>query len=142
MKTYFIDSDVLIDFFKKKPEAAKLIEELGSLGKTAISVISVAELRAGWSNKDAAIYLPRLYNIFEVISITQDIAEKAGEIREQHSKKGSKLPTIDALIGATAIIYKYCLVTRNIKHFPMSEIDLYQDIYNRNAENPAFLKRG
>ena len=129
MKTYFVDSDVLIDFFKRKVEAVKLIEELNNLGNTVISVISVAELRAGWSKRDALIYLPHLYNIFEVIQITQNIAEKAGEIREQYSKKGSKLPTIDTLIAATAIVYNYCLVTRNIKHYPMPEIDLYQDIY-------------
>ncbi len=129
MKTHLVDSDVLIDFFKKKLEAVKLIEDLASLGDTAISAISVAELRAGWSEKEVLIYLPRLYNIFVVIPLTQDIAEKAGEIRQQYSKKGNKLPTIDALIAATAIVHKFCLVSRNIKHYPMPEIDFYQNIY-------------
>lgn len=129
MKTYFADSDVLIDFFKKKEEAVKLIEELASSGDMTISVISVAELRAGWNKEEASIYLPHLYNIFVVVPLTQDIAEKAGEIRQQYSRKGSKLPTIDALIAATAIVHKFCLVSRNIKHYPMPEIDFYQDIY-------------
>lgn len=127
MKTYLVDSDVLIDFFKKKPEAVELIEDLTSLGDTAISAISVAELRAGWDKEEASIYLPRLYNIFVVIPVTYDIAEKAGEIRERYSRKGNKLPTIDTLIAATAIIHKYCLVSRNTKHYRMSELDLYKE---------------
>ncbi len=129
MKTYIIDSDVLIDFFKKKKEAVKIVEELGSLGNTVISVISVAELRAGWNKKDASIYLKHLYDIFTTIPLTQDIAEKAGEIRAKYSKKGAMLPTIDVLIASTAIMHEYCLVTRNIKHYPMPEIDLFKQIY-------------
>lgn len=130
MKTYLVDSDILIDFFKRKEQAVKLIEQLGELGNTAISVVSVAELRSGWTKEAAIIYLPHLYSIFTVTPLVQGIAEKAGEIREQYSKKGKVIPTIDALIGATAITLGYCLVTRNIKHYPLEELDLYKDIYN------------
>lgn len=128
MKACLVDSDVLIDFFKRKAAAVKLIEELAILEEIAISVISIAELRAGWNKEQALVYIPRLYDIFTVIPITKEIAEKAGEIREQHSKKGNKLPTVDALIAATALIFKYSLVTRNVKHYQMPELDLYKDI--------------
>ena len=117
-------------FSKKKEVAVKLIEDLASLGNTAISAISFPKLRAGWDKKEALIYLPHLYNIFVVISLTQDIAEKAGEIREKYSKQGKKLPTVDALIAATAILSKYCLVTRNTKYYSIPEIDLYKNIYD------------
>lgn len=43
--------------------------------------------------------------------------------------KGNKLPTIDALIAATAMVNGFHLVTRNTKHFPMPDLNLYQDIY-------------
>lgn len=129
MKTYLVDSDILIDFFKKIPEATKLIEELGDLGNIVISVISVSELRSGWTEKEAAIYIRHLYNIFEVIPLTKDIAEVAAKYRQRYGEKGITLPTIDALIAATAKAYGYRLVTRNIKHYPMPEIDLYKDIY-------------
>ena len=75
MKTYLIDSDVLIDFFKRLPAAVELIHTLGEQGKSFISAISVAELRSGWTREDASIYLPRLYNIFEVMSVDKEIAE-------------------------------------------------------------------
>lgn len=131
MKIYLIDSDVLIDFFKKLPVAVELIHNLGEQGRTGISAISVAELRSGWTKEDAAIYLPRLYNIFEVISVDKEIAEEAGEYREKYAKKGMKLPTIDTLIAATAIINRSVLVTRNIKHYPMPEVNLYRNIYTK-----------
>lgn len=129
MKTYLVDSDVLIDFFKKRPEAVALIEELGEQGETVISAISIAELRSGWIKEEAATYLPRLYDIFEVVPVTRNIAEAAGGYREFYSKKGVTLPTMDALIAATAIIDEYCLVTRNIIHYPMPELDLYPEFY-------------
>lgn len=129
MKTYFVDSDVLIDFFKKRQEAVELVEKLSQAGKTAISIISVAELRSGWSKEDAATYLPRLYNIFEVIPLTKEIAEKAGAYRNEYSKQGRVLPTIDTLIAATTLVHGYCLVTRNRKDYPIPELDLYKDVY-------------
>lgn len=129
MKNYLIDSDILIDFFKKKLEAINLIGTLCELGNCAISVIAVAELRSGWNKQEAALYLPRTYNIFKIIPLTSGMAELAGQYRQQYSKKGTTLPTIDALIAATAVSNNYCLVTRNIKHFPVSGLDLYQEIY-------------
>lgn len=128
MKNYLIDSDILIDFFKKRSEAVNLIGALCETGDCVISVIAVTELRSGWTKDEAAIYLPRLRDIFQVIPLTSDAAELAGRYR-QHSKKGITLPTIDAMIAATAVINNFCLVTRNIKHYPIAELDLYQEIY-------------
>lgn len=132
MKSYLIDSDVLIDFFKKLPVAVELIHNLGEQGKGVISVISVTELRSGWTKDNASLYLPKLYDIFGVIPVSKEVAETAGEYREKYAKEGIKLPTIDTLIAATAILNKCTLVTRNIKHFPMPEMDIYQNIYSKN----------
>jgi len=129
MKTYLLDSDILIDYFRKRNEAVELVESLGREGELAISILSITELRAGWSDKEAKIYLTRLYDIAKVVSISQKIAEQAGKYRQDFSKKGIILHSIDAIIGTTAISHNYWLVTRNKKDFPMSEIALYQDIY-------------
>jgi predicted nucleic acid-binding protein len=126
MKTYLIETDILIDLFNKREEADILISELSKNGRLVASAVTIAELRAGWDDGKAAYYLPKLYAIVEVISLTKEIAEYAGKLRNVCGKKGQVLPTIDTLIAATCILNEYTLVTRNIRHYPTKEINLYK----------------
>lgn len=125
MPSYLIDSDVLIDFFKKKPYAVETISFLAGQRKLIVSVLSIAELRAGWSEKQAKFFLPRLYKLVEIKGVSKDVAELAGEIRRKYKKKGTTLPTIDTIISATCILESSSLVTRNKKHYPMRQIQFY-----------------
>lgn len=125
MTTYLIDSDVLMDFFKKKDYALTLLEKLIKRGSLAISILSIVELRAGWNNEQKKFLLPRLYKLVAIKNLTTEIAELAGEFRYKYKAKGVSLPTIDSLIAATAIIEKCKLVTRNKKDFPMPEVTFY-----------------
>ena len=129
MKTYLVDTDVLIDFFKRRAEAVQVITQVGQAGRSSISVVSVMELLAGWQPQEASIYLPKLYAIFATIPVTQDIAECAGEYRQAFRREGKPLATIDTLIAATARLHQACLVTRNSKDYPMPDIELYPTIY-------------
>src|SRR2546430_17705641 len=104
MKTYLIDSDVLIDFFKRKQEAVALLEELGGMGQLAISALSVAELRSGWTEQDAGIYLPRLYDLALVIPVSDKVAEQAGAYWGDLWGKGGVLSTFVAPICETDLL--------------------------------------
>jgi predicted nucleic acid-binding protein len=64
--------------------------------------------------------------------ITVDDAELAGKFKKDYSEKGITLGLDDMLIAATAITSNYTFVTRNISHFPMPEIDLYEDLQSGN----------
>ena len=125
MKQYLVDSDVLMDFFKKKDYAVSLLDKLLKQGTLAASILSITEIRAGWNKEQAEYLLPRLYKILMIKNLNQKIAEMAGEFRWVYKLKGRSLPTVDSLIAATAILDKYQLVTRNKKDFPMSQIKLY-----------------
>lgn len=126
MSSYLIDSDVLVDFFKKKDPAVGLITKLSRTENIAASILSVTELRAGWSRKEAEFFLPRFAKLFTIENITLKIAELAGKFRREYKTKGRSLPTIDTLIAATAIINNHILVTKNKRHFPMPEVKLYK----------------
>ena len=125
MKTYLLETDFLIDLFKQRPEASEIIQKLSNIGDIVISVLSISELRSGWDMREATLYLPQLYAIAQTIPVTQVVAEKAGELRYNYSKRGQMLPTVDTLIAATCILNDYSLVTRNVRHYPMPEIELF-----------------
>lgn len=119
-----LDSDILIDFFKKKERATKLVNSFLQEGNVATSALSVAELRIGWSDEEAAFYLPRFYKLFQIEPVTKEIAEVAGKLRRDSQRAGRTLPTIDTLIAATAIHLDATLVTNNIKDFPIPNLKL------------------
>lgn len=125
MKQFLLDTDVLVDFFKKRPYAEHLLAILMNEGVIFLSILSVAELRTGWTDEEASYFLPRLRAMAQRVPITEEIAETAGMLRRVYRFQGVTLPTIDTLIAATAIINGHTLVTRNTKDYPMPELQLY-----------------
>jgi predicted nucleic acid-binding protein len=125
MTSYLLDSDILMDFFKKKEKAVNLIMKLVDEGNLATSILSITELRAGWNKDQAKFFLQRFYKLVEIKNVTKETAELAGKFRWEYKKKGITLPAIDVLIAATAIIEDCQLVTRNKKDYPMPELKLY-----------------
>jgi len=105
-----LDSVILIDHFNGIPEATAFISGLEP-GRTAISVISYAEILVGFSDADATT-AKALLNHYELLHIDLAIAEKAAELRRQH---GWKLP--DAFQAALALHHHIKLCTRNVKDF-------------------------
>ncbi|MBI4091739.1 MAG: hypothetical protein HY427_00835, partial [Candidatus Levybacteria bacterium] len=48
-----VDSDIWVDFFKSISYAQDLITRLEFEGKIASSILTVTELRAGWTDEQA-----------------------------------------------------------------------------------------
>ncbi len=67
----------------------------------------------------------KTYKLFNVISISTNTAELAGELRQEYKQKGHTLPLIDVLIAATSITHNCQLVTRNKKDYFMHGVRLY-----------------
>ena len=110
MRERLLDSVILIDHFNNIPEATKFIASLDP-DRTAISVISYAEILAGFDDEGVKWAKP-LLNHYEILTIDSSVAEKAAELRRRYSWK---LP--DAFQAALAIHYRVKLSTRNIKDF-------------------------
>lgn len=123
---FLFDTDVLVDFFHDEKYAKGLIERLITQGFLWTSILSIAELRAGFNAEQARFFLPRLYNLINIVNLSREIAELGGAFRQEYAYKGVSLSVVDTLIAATAVSGNYCLVTRNKKDFPMTEVKLYQ----------------
>lgn len=120
MAKFLIDTDILVDLFHDQEYAKQLIPSITNKGSVYISTITIAELRAGFTNEQADFLLPKLYSIATVLDLDRRIAELGGKLRYEYRRL---LP--DMLIAATVILEKCKLVTRNKKDFPMKEIHFY-----------------
>lgn len=72
-----LDSVILIDHFNNISEASAFIAALDP-GKTAISVISYAEILVGFSDSEAARKAKALLGHYEILSLDASIAESCG----------------------------------------------------------------
>jgi predicted nucleic acid-binding protein len=128
MTTYIADSDVIIDFFNKHNTVPNNMEQFLRKEKVVISAITFMEVRRGWNPEQTKKMRPILMALFPVIDVTTEIADYAGEQWNRYRSQGMTLSTTDTLIAATAILNHFCLITRNIKDFPMPELNLYRDL--------------
>ena len=111
-----LDTDVLIDYLRDRPEAVAYVE--GLVGELLISAVTVAELYAGVREGAERAKLENFLKVFHIVPIEDEIARKGGLYRRNY-RKSHNTGLSDALIAATAEIQQVPLVTLNKKHFPM-----------------------
>ena len=111
-----IDTDVLIDYLRARPEAITYLE--GLTAPLLIASITIAELYAGVREGTERITLDRFIQAFVVAHLDETIAMKGGLYRRDYAKSHS-VGLADAVIAATAQQYNATLVTLNRKHYPM-----------------------
>ena len=116
MNNILLDSCILIDYSKGKPEAFEWVDALQR--PPMISTLTMTEVIAGIRNKREKELFARLFSIWQIIEVTPEIASLGGDYLQQYRKNhGTDL--VDAIIAATARHQKAELVTLNVKHFPM-----------------------
>lgn len=111
-----LDTDVLIDYLRARPEAVTYLENLSA--PLLISAVTVAELYAGVHDGAERVKLDAFINAFEIVPVEREIAVKGGLYRRDYVKSHNT-GLADALIAASAELRQATLVTLNKKHFPM-----------------------
>lgn len=125
MKPLLLDTNIIVDALRMRNERHLLVEHLLDQGQPLASCsITLTEIYAGMrpnEEKPTRAFMKSL--LFLVI--TEDIAEAAGRLKAQYSKRGRTLSFQDASIAAVCLAYGCTLVTENTKDFPMAELQLY-----------------
>lgn len=109
LKSYLLDSVILIDHFNGRPEATQFLLE--NKESSSISVITRAEVLTGFNPVDE-VKAKAFLNLFPIHHLTEKDADLAASLRREHRWK---LP--DAFQAAVAINRQLTLATRNSKDF-------------------------
>ena len=104
------DSVILIDHFNGRAAATEYLSQMQ--GKIAISVITRAEVLAGFEGKERQL-ARRLLDRLPTLIIDRTIADRAATLRRRYRWK---MP--DALQAAVATHHKLKLATRDTDDFP------------------------
>ncbi|HEY66751.1 MAG TPA: type II toxin-antitoxin system VapC family toxin [Thermoflexia bacterium] len=119
MPDYLIDTNVLIEHLRGKPEVVDFLIALEERGSLYFSVLSEAEVYVGMQ-EDEREQTEALFDALFGLPVTREVAQLGGGYRQRYRHEGVGL--IDALIAATAVLGDLVLVTYNHRHFPMPNL--------------------
>lgn len=120
---YLLDTNVLSQVVRRRPPAA-FLEQLRrhATDRLCTSCICVMELRHGAMRRaDRGALWARIerevLSRVEILDLGVDEAMIAGETMAQLSAHGRMIDVEDVLIGATALVRNFAVVTNNVDHF-------------------------
>jgi predicted nucleic acid-binding protein len=120
-----LDSDVIIDVLRGRPETVEALSRLETAGTaTHTCAVSVAEifagLRAGEERRTDAFFDAR-----GEVPIDAATGRRAGEYLARYARSRG-VEIADALIAAASTTAGLHLWTRDARHYPMEDVRLYQ----------------
>ncbi len=130
---HLLDTNVLSELFKRRPEPrveAWLRE--ADPDTLFLSVLTVGEIRKGVERMETGPRKSGLVRFLEkdlparfedrILPVDFEVAETWGILE---AAAGRTLPTVDALLAATALSRNLTLATRNIQDFPFPGLRLF-----------------
>jgi predicted nucleic acid-binding protein len=124
MAAVLLDTTILIDVLRGRPEALRRVRGLRAAGDTVhTSAINVEETVSGLrpAEHDAAA---QLVGALRVLPIRESEGWQAGEWRREFATRGVTLAQADCLVAATALAAGARLGTGNPKDFPFEELEV------------------
>lgn len=122
-----VDTDIAIDFLRRREYAQKLLESWAGEGLLAISTLTHLEIYQGMKAGEE-----RATNTFldGLVSVAVDIpiARRAGTLLGELRTKGVTIGIADAIIAATALQFGATLLTNNIEHYPFPALKIIRGL--------------
>jgi predicted nucleic acid-binding protein len=123
MAAFLLDTTVLIDLLRGRPDAHRRLRELRAGGENVYAcAINVEELARGLRPAEQAA-ARRLVAGLRMAPLGADEGWQAGEWRSEHARRGRTITQADCLIAAAAAAVGARLATGNAKDFPMVGIE-------------------
>ena len=116
-----LDTDIVIDFLRRRDYARKLLENWAGEGLLAISTLTQLEIYQGMKSgeeKATNVFLDGLVSV----AVDVPIARQAGRIIGESRSKGVTVGIGDAIIAATAMQVSAPLLTNNVEHYPFADL--------------------
>ena len=125
MTPFLLDTNIIVDALRKRNDRHLLVERLLEQGQPLASCpITLTEVYAGMRPHEEKPTRPFMKSLL-FLSITEEIAEHAGDLKAQYARRGRSLSFQDVSIAAVSIAHGCTLVTENAKDFPMPELQIY-----------------
>jgi predicted nucleic acid-binding protein len=118
-----LDTTVLIDLLRGRPEAARRLHAIHAAGDDVYAcAINVEEIARGLlPREDAAAQ--KLVEGLRMAPLEAAEGRQAGTWRREYAARGRMLPQADCLIAAAAASVAARVATGNAKDFPMVEVE-------------------
>jgi len=121
-----LDTAVIIDCLRGRKATVDFLTKIACEGSTVgCCAVNVAEVYAGMRENEKQ-RTKKFLDSLEYYEVSKNVAEQAGTYKRQYREKGVNLALSDVIIAAVAISNNLTLVTDNVKHYPMPELDIKQ----------------
>jgi hypothetical protein len=125
MAIFLLDTSVLIDAINDRRGRRRLLRGLVEQGNTlACCPINVIEIYAGIRPAEE-LNTQEFLETLRYYPIDWPIARLAGLLKRDYGKRGTTLAATDVTVAAVALHHRLALMTDNLKHYPMKELQLY-----------------
>lgn len=139
---YLLDTSAISILAMDRPELVQTFRDwiAAKQDELYVSVVTIMEIeqgirtlsRRGASRKAAnlAAWLSNLEDAMDenVLDVTKEIAKSAGQLADRTEAEGWHPGYPDVLIGATAIVHDFSVLTHNVRHFEAMKVPCFDPI--------------
>ncbi len=122
---FLLDTTILIDLLRGRQEAIVFLDKLSQEGTLFVCAVVVSEIFSGVRPAELS-EVEEFFEAMGYIQIDYRTAKRAGLYKRDFQRKGISLSISDTLIAAAAVDHSLTLVTKNVRHFPMEELNIIE----------------
>lgn len=122
-----VDTDVAIDFLRRREYARELLERRAGEGLLVISTLTHLEIYQGIKAGEEEATNSFLDGLMSIV-VDVPIARRAGRLLGELRSRGVTVGIADAVIAATAFQLGVPLLTNNVEHYPFPDLRVVRGV--------------